>query len=496
MLPPEILNEIFVECDIMDLKSLRLVNKCFAENAARELFYEIFCILLPESMQKIRNIVKYPFLRHYVRSFVYFGDRFDDEYAHFQIWKIHALKGRPCTKAAYSKFQRFCEISRSQDRLIKQSQESRFLMWAMNQLHGVCSITLASQTEYRADIDGDREQDKLPIFPKLAQQTLLSLAHLTCNANHNTQESFAIFSFLEVMGKSGRLFQEVTLQGITFDFLSDVEGRALYPLIKPLLETSLTTVFSSTISLYLILNVGDMGRISDHHSPISRLCDFICLTQCARRIILCLYSVTRPNSAYGQLEETSFQTDITDFFSGVWCKGLEYLALTNVACSVDDFVIALCRIAGTICSLDLCNVKLTCKGPSKVNKKTGQPMSPWEYAVHELASVLYLDEIEGRNMTDDWSHDRIAQGDQNGIPLAWLYEGHFKGLLYLAHIEPDFPIYGKPKISEVLGLHCYFVDYHGELEDFNNETYWQGMKSVMVKLEDKIGDETASAPST
>lgn len=497
ILPPEIMALICLQSDIIDLKNMRLANKVLAELAAKELFYEVYCILLPPSMYRIRMITAHPTFKQYVRSFIYLGDRFNSEMESREEWNKRSTADSPQDSVYDDTFLEFCMFSKVQDKLIRESKETSFLTETLASLKMVETFTLTTYAGFETDLDSDRPREKMAIYPLLERDLLIDVENMLVEANHNLPWSFATHAVLNTLGNlfadHGRSFKFIRLLDMPTEFFSPFLGPALYPLVKPRLTSNIGTVFSNTTILFLDLTVDNMGHIGDGSmTPISQLANFLSL---APNIV----DMSLEFSWMQDEDESCTPICLSEVLPLLHWKLLQSLELRNVEASVVEFVNFMKRHASTLREVDFDNFKLTRDIVENEDAQLEQTQSSWEFAATEIAPLLHLKRISAGELSDDWSESRIAHGAQNGIPVTWLIEGYFKSLLlYLLRSgEVELPRYGHPQIRSVLGAHFADTEYAGELEHFNRETKWEGMQSVMVKWDEKFanaGNPTEELP--
>lgn len=91
-LPAEIWVEVFDYMNVAELKTIRLVNRSFAELGAPLLFRRCYLYITEESYRRLESLASHPVLSKYVRSISYDTRSLPDDRTVFS-WKL-AVKSK------------------------------------------------------------------------------------------------------------------------------------------------------------------------------------------------------------------------------------------------------------------------------------------------------------------------------------------------------------------------------------------------------------------
>lgn len=346
-LPPEILANICNLSQFQDLRNLRLADRTFADLAAKHLFEEVYLILLPESIKKIQNIARTPALNKHVKSMFYFGDRFDVDMEHFQRWRRHTSNGEPYKQADYSKFQRFCAISKVHDKLIKRGEEVKFLAWAMRRFE---RLELSALTCFSGFSEWNN-CTQYSIFDKLSCETKLPAHKMLCNhAGDTNMLSFALPNFLQAISLCGRAIDQVVLDMDCSDVWSDTFCPAFFPAMKPFATIALSKVTHLDVSFDII----DVNP-----STLARIIKFLVLASNVQLLKLWFrWDGADLVQTEGMFQPLDLRVDITPLLSKLRFGHLNELYLQNVSVQTDTFIDFMEEHASTFLSLTISNMEL------------------------------------------------------------------------------------------------------------------------------------------
>jgi hypothetical protein len=459
ILPNELLSEVCSHADIRTLKQLRLVDRTMNDFAAKFLFQEVYLILLPESIENVRQLIRHPVYKHYVRCLRYFADRLSPVLEEFEweAWKTTVIhdSGHVGSADSDSKigWYRFCRLRSEQSFLVDEEAELNILYGAFCGLVNIDSLYVVNthQVLYCS------EEYQTSPYHQIAEETALNMSDAFCPASIDstmTPSTSAHVSVLSALDSSEKRLKSLQFVGMPSIFWVGIQNFAFYTAI----ETCLNTAFSSLRSLELSTKIHRMQNIEDSSGETrSLLCHFLSHAPLLESFCLQFFS-HQPHTSVGHTYAVECQTDITDVFEKLSWHHLRELSLNNVSCETDIFVKFVKLHSETLEKFGLYNVKLV-DAPRHTditdqtdNSQTLETTSAWEYAVWYLALYLDLEDSHLETCTDDYLVERMKEGDINGIPVNYLVDSWLDELsLYFyqwdadKRFRPYLPVYGEPR---------------------------------------------------
>lgn len=166
-LPVELLNHLCTFCDIQTLKSLRQVSHVLTEVAAPQLFHTLYAILLPESMNKVKDIANHPRLSTLVKEFVYIGDRLNPD------WIGDQLENNPFVNTR--RYRKYRATVEEQSYYISIRAEEILLSLVLGKLPNLQAFELASVFIPQSRLFNLRHShSSIPIMTKFVEETDLT----------------------------------------------------------------------------------------------------------------------------------------------------------------------------------------------------------------------------------------------------------------------------------------------------------------------------------
>ena len=173
-LPVEILGEICRQAEFRVLKPLRLVSRQMAVLAAKELFNTVYFILLPDSIEKLRQIMNHPAIYQHVRSLRYIDDLLNPVFDDYDEWEEYARHVSTDSVSPWhvAKYHRFMYLQSLQSELIRSGFESELFRKILSHFPRLESFHILDKAYF------DVHYDKMPIIEKLESETLLPRSYL------------------------------------------------------------------------------------------------------------------------------------------------------------------------------------------------------------------------------------------------------------------------------------------------------------------------------
>lgn len=276
-------------------------------------------------------------------------------------------------------FKQFCQVSKSQERLLKTGHETRFLSYVMRQCPNIQSVALIDGTT------ASKHFERLPLLQSLSKQTGLPAESMLSSPRWRPMmAASALPSFLEAMVNSGKAFRHSTFEIDYPMFWCDSESYLTFTNMK----TYLAPTLGNLTYLDMTLEVVPMGFFNSwENCPLSRVYKFISLATNLETFKMTsktnFYHLNNPD----RLKSLPLPILVTGIFRRLQLSKLKHIELRNAWLEVDDFVKFITLHAATIKQIGLFNLRLGDAISAVDESEDTEVKRDWEEAV-EVSSEL------------------------------------------------------------------------------------------------------------
>ena len=393
-LPPELLATVCTFSDITSLKKLRLVNKTFADFAAKFLFEALHVTLIPRYLHKVTEVAHHPTLRFHVHTLFFHDYILDQKFAEYEIWKAE-VDTVQYPQADLERCHTYtCELLAEQKAFFDDRMDLPMLSAALAMLPNLQTIG----PNYGCLFVYDLEVLRVPILLDVQRNTLLKNPSISGWRSRQPGLARPLVSLLSGLGLSRRRILNMATNAIPWSFWkedgpSGVHNSALQLIhvafrhLESMTACILVDAYDLEVSMQGIMPLSIANFLGAGHNLRRLELEFQCRKDCDRSTFEGINWMAREAPRAGPL------------FATLTLPSLAILSFTNCILTEESFIGFIGRHATTLKSLGLTMIVL--------DNQSAEPTS-WERVWKQLAPLLNLTVIDLSSIVDDDNFQEVA----------------------------------------------------------------------------------------
>ena len=391
-LPPELLATVCSFSDIRSLKKLRLVNKTFADIAAKFLFEALHVTLIPRYLHKVTEVAHHPTLRFHVRTLFFNDHILDQKFAEYEIWKAEVDKVQ-YPQADLERCHTYtCDLLAEQKAFFDDRMDLPMLSAALAMLPNLQTIGPYS------DID-DHED-----LRDVQRNTLLKNPFISVWRSRQPGLARPLVSLLSGLGLSRRRILNMETNAIPWSFWKEDGPSGVQNGALQLIHAAFRHLES--LNVWIVVDAYDLEVSMQGIMPHS-ITSFLGAAHSLRRLELKFQC--RQDCDWSTFEGVNWMAREAPragpLLAMLTLPSLAILSFATCILTEESFIGFIGRHATTLKSLCLIMIVL--------DNQSTEPTS-WERVWKQLAPLLNLDVIDLNSIADDDNFQDVAcDGDLN-----------------------------------------------------------------------------------
>ena len=417
-LPPELLATVCSFSNIRSSKKLRLVNKTFADIAAKFLFEALHVTLIPRYLHKVTEVAHHPTLRSHVRTLFFHYHILDQKFAEYETWKAEIDKAQ-YPQADLERCHTFtCDLLAEQKAFFDDRMDLPILSAALAMLPNL--QTIGPNYAYLSfDVLEDLRD---PILMDVQRNTLLENPFIIGWESRQPGLARPLVSLLSGLGLARRRVLNMATNAIPWSFWKEDGPSGVQNGALQFIHAAFRHLESMTACI--VVDAYDLEVSMQGIMPLS-ITTFLGAAHCLRRLDLefqCRKDCDR--STFEGINWLARRCPRTGpLFATLTLPSLAILSLTNCILTEESFIGFIERHVTTLKSLSLEMIVL--------DNQSAEPTS-WERVWKQLAPLLSLDVIDLGASVDDEYLEGIIDCDldlnpyYNAVEMFIYYRGQTK----------------------------------------------------------------------
>ena len=417
-LPPELLATVCSFSDIKSLKKLRLVNKTFADIAAKFLFETLYVTLIPRYLHKATEVAYHPTLRFHVHTLVFHDDVLDQKFAKYEIWKAEVDETEnPNLQYVQADLERCytytCNLLAEQKAFFEDRMDLAMLSAALAMLPNLQNI----ESNYETCLFFGRKNVRVPMLSDLQRNTLLKNPFIDHTESRQPGLARPLVSLLSGLGLTRRQILKIEMNDIPWSFWkedrsSGIHNSALQPIhvalrhLKSMNACIVVDAYDLEVSMQGIMPHSITNFLGAADSLRRLELKFQCRQDCDWSTFEGVNWVAREAPRAGPL------------LAALTLPSLATLSFANCILTEESFIRFIGRHNTTL--------KSVCLDMIVLDNQSTEPTS-WERVWKQLAPLLNLDVIDLNSIADDDNFQDVA-GDGDLDPS--LYYSALEKFIY------------------------------------------------------------------
>ena len=397
-LPPELLAPICSFSDTRSLKKIRLVNKTFADIAAKFLFETLCVTLIPRYLHKVTEVAYHPTLRFHVHTLAVSYDILDQKFAEHEIWKaevdkteypnVHYVQANRDRCYTYT-----CNLIAEQKAFFDDRMDLAMLSAALAMLPNLQNI----ESKYETCPVHGRNNVPVPMLSDLQWNTLLKNPFIGPTRSRQPGLARPLVSLLSGLGLTRKQILKMEMNDIPWSFWKEDCPSGIHNSALQLIQVAFRHLESMTACI--VVDAYDLEFSMQGIMPPS-ITSFLGTAHSLRRLELEFQCREDCDvSAFEGANWIARTPRAGPLFATLTLPSLAMLTIANCKLTEESFIGFIRRHATSLKSLDLIMIDL--------DNQSAEPTS-WERVWKQLAPRLDLDVIDLSGTVDDDNFQEVA----------------------------------------------------------------------------------------